>query len=82
MELLKKLELSMEDVRMLQAEAKRDALRRTHRALTAKILRATLHVRMCPPKTKQTARTADKTASTSAIRIRRWDAHWQQPCRE
>ena len=56
MELLKKLELSMEDVRMLQAEAKRDALRRTHRALTAKILQATLHARMCPPKTKQTAR--------------------------
>ena len=50
MELLKKLELSMEDVRMLQAGSQKDALRRTHRALTAKILQATLHARMCPPK--------------------------------
>ncbi len=82
MELLKKLELSMEDVRMLQAEAKKGRAAQNTSGADSKNTSGDAARQNVSAKNKaKTARTADKTASTSAIRIRRWDAHWQQPCR-
>ncbi|MFR3250741.1 MAG: Tex family protein [Eisenbergiella sp.] len=72
MELLEKLELSMEDVRALQAERKR---RRTaaHREAAKRGTPA-----LWRTKRKPAGMTAERVASRSAARIPRWDRRWRQ----